>query len=511
MPIDYSKLSQKELEAIARNDYASLSDATLQALAEGAPAAAATTPSEIPVRRGPSLSDIGGRETSFRPQVEATGMTPEQRQATVAGLIPLAASFAAGPVVGGAIRGIDALAASAAGLRGGIPLVREFGRSVQSGGLAPGLSAPQRLFGAGTAGGVSTAVVNPEDVETGTAIGVLTPAAARVVRPFMRGRGPSTKEVAKAADAEYTAMRALDESFDPATFKNLQTSLVDAAKSAQYLPSKHTRIANAFNIFKEQAKVNQPVSIDRVDKLRKELAKAANSPDKEERDLAQALVTQLDAFVENAAPASAAHLTAGRDLVTRRSRSQIIDGILEKAKVAKNAEPSEIIRNEFYKISRGSTPQYARKKRQFSAEEQAIIDDIAEGRASINALESFGAVFAPPRVLRPNVRDIPRTAAQLTGYGALGVVGQQTGNPLVAAGLAAMASGAGYTSRAMANRLAMMQANRFRAMAAAGGPIAQRATPELFPQFVPTVVGNALAPEQVDFLAEQQRINQLGF
>lgn len=506
MPIDYSKLSQKELEAIARNDYASLSDATLQALAEGAPATAAATPSEIPVRRGPSLSDIGGRETGFRPQVEATGMTPEQRQAAVAGAIPVAASLAAGPLVGGVLRA----AAPAVGRVVG-PVVEQFGRSVQSGGLASGLSSPQRLLGGGTAGGLSTAVVNPEEIETGTAIGVLTPAAGKVVRPFMRAGGPSTKEVAKAADEEYAAMRALDESLDPATFKNLQTSLVNSAKSAQYLPSKHTRIANAFNIFKEQAKVNQPVSIDRVDKLRKELAKAANSPDKEERDLAQALVKQLDAFVDNAAPASAGHLAAGRDLVTRKSRSQIIDGILEKAKVAKNAEPSEIIRNEFYKISRGSTPQYARKKRQFSAEEQAIIDDIAEGRASINALESFGSMFAPPRILRPNVRDIPRTAAQLAGYGGLGVLGQQTGNPLVAAGLALTASGAGAGSRAMANRLATMQADRLRAMAAAGGPVAQRAAPELFPQFVPTAVGNALTPEQVDFLAEQQRINQLGF
>jgi hypothetical protein len=495
-----------------KDPFAEFQDApTGDPFAEFADAPKIATPSEIPVRKGPSLSDIGGRETGFRPQVEATGMTPEQRQAAVAGMIPVAASLAAGPAAGGVIRGIDALAASAAGLRGGIPLIREFGRSVQSGGLASGLSSPQRLLGGGTAGGLSTAVVNPEEIETGTAIGVLTPAAGKVVRPFLRPSGPSTKEVAKAADAEYTAMRALNESLDPATFKNLQTSLVNSAKSAQYLPSKHTRIANAFNIFKEQAKVNEPVSIDRVDKLRKELAKAANSRDKEERDLAQALVKQLDAFVENAVPASAAHLNAGRDLVTRKSRSQIIDNILEKARVSKGAEPSEIIRNEFYKISRGSTSEYAKKKRQFSAEEQAIIDDIAEGRASINALESFGAVFAPPRILRPNVRDIPKTAAQLTGYGALGVVGQQTGNPLVAAGLAATASGAGYTSRALANRLAMMQADRLRAAAAAGGPVAQRAAPELFPQFVPTAVGNALTPEQVDFLAEQQRINQLGF
>lgn len=479
--------------------------------AEFADAPTIVTPSEIPRRRGPSLSDIGGRETGFRPQVEATGMTPEERQSAVAAMIPVAASLAAGPAAGGIIRGVDALAASAAGLRGGIPFVREFGRSVQSGGLASGLSSPQRLLGGGTAGGLSTAIVNPEEIETGTAIGVLTPAAGKVVRPFLRPSGPSTKEVAKAADAEYTAMRALNESLDPTAFKNLQTSLINTANSAQYLPSKHTRIANAFNIFKEQAKVNQPVSIDRVDKLRKELARAANSPDKEERDLAQTLVTQLDTFVGNAKPASAAHLATGRDLVTRRSRSQIIDGILEKAKVAKNAEPSEIIRNEFYKISRGATPQYAKKKRQFSADEQAIIDDIAEGRASINALESFGSLFAPPRILRPNVRDIPRTAAQLAGYGGLGVIGQQTGNPLVAAGLALTASGAGAGSRAMANRLAMMQADRLRAMAAAGGPTVQRAAPELFPQFVPTAVGNALTPEQVDFLAEQQRVNQLGF
>jgi hypothetical protein len=51
MNLDYSTLSDEELEAIANNDYSKLSDATLQAIAQQPPAkepAAPTTPTESP-------------------------------------------------------------------------------------------------------------------------------------------------------------------------------------------------------------------------------------------------------------------------------------------------------------------------------------------------------------------------------------------------------------------------------------------------------------------------------
>lgn len=471
---------------------------------QDAPAEAAPV-SEIPRRRGPSLASIGGRETGFRQQVEATGMTPEQRQAAVAGMIPVAASLAAGPVVGGTVRAVAPFLGRAA------PVVEQFGRSVQSGGLAPELSKTQTLLGAGTAGGVSTAVVNPEDASTGAVIGMMTPTAARVVRPFMRPSGPATKEVTKAADAEYTAMRSLNEQLSPQQFKELQTSLTDMAKQSQYLAGKHAKIANAFDIFKSQAKYNEPVSIDRVDKLRKELAKAANSADFEERDIAKKLVAQLDSYVANAAPESAAHLAAGRELIENRSRSKIIDSILDKAKRSKN-EPTETIRNEFVKLARGEG-KYAAKKRQFSAEQQDIIQDIADGRASINALETIGQMFAPPRVIRPSQDEVLRGLQRmgLVGGSATGLGLTQAVSYPLAVGLGVTTAGIGAGSRAAANRLAMMEADRLRALAASGGVLRPRGRPDLFPQFVPAAVGNAFAPEQVNFLAEQQRLAEQGF
>ena len=104
------------------------------------------TPSEIPRRRGPSLADIGDRATGFRQQVAATGMTPKERQTAVRGLIPVAAGFAAGPVVAAGIR-----AASAA------PAAATLARAVESGGLAKDLSVPMRVAGGGIAGGATTA------------------------------------------------------------------------------------------------------------------------------------------------------------------------------------------------------------------------------------------------------------------------------------------------------------------------------------------------------------------
>lgn len=452
-------------------------------------------PLEIPQRRLPSISTAGDRATGFREQVEATGMTPEERQAAVAGTIPIVASLAAGPVAGGLIRSTAPFIAGRFA-----PTLARFGESIQSGGLAPGLSIPQRVFGAGTSGAISTAIINPEDVVTGATISALTPGVAKVGRALMPSVAPTTKELTKAADKEYNAMRALNESLSPASFNTLQTSLVNAANSAQYLPSKHTRLANAFQIFKEQAKLNQPVSIDRVDKLRKELARAANSPDKEERDLAQALVQQLDAFVSNAAPASAAHLAVGRDLVTRKSRSKVIDDIMYKAAKSKSGDKASIIQNEFRNISAGASKADAAKKRQFTNDEQAIIADIGEGRLDISALRGAGNLLAPTTLNRNLMLNLP-------GYGFLA---SQFG-PTIGAGTAVAGYVGGLGSRALANRLAMMRADQLRAAAATGGAAAQRFAPTIFPQFAPVAATNAMAPEQVDFMREQERINALGF
>jgi hypothetical protein len=454
------------------------------------------TPSEIPQRRAPSLADIGDRATGFRPQVEATGMTPEERQAAVAAAIPVAASLAAGPAAGAVIRGVAPLVAGRLA-----PAVAQFGRAVESGGLAPGLSIPQRVLGGGTAGAASTAVISPEDVTTGAAIGAATPGVAKVARALTAGKAPTTAELRAQSQAKYQSPEVLNASIDMPAFNALKSEIDSVAASGQFLPTQHKKINQALTVMQEQAALGQPVSLERLDKLRREFSKAAGSASFDERNMATAMIGKIDDFIRaNTSTAAADKIEKARELFTYMSRSKVIDDIMNKADRAKSGDKASVIQDEFRKINEGTSRTYAAKKRQFTDAEQALIADIADGRLDINALRGTANLLAPTTLNRNLMLSLP-------GYGLLA---SQFG-PAVGAGAAAAGATTGLASRALANRLAMMRADQLRAAAATGGAAAQRFAPGMFPQFAPAVVGNALAPEQVDFMREQERINALGF
>lgn len=455
--------------------------------------AAKAPPSEIPQRRRAEL--FGGVSREVAPAMGL--LSPEQKREALKTGVTSAAGLAAGPVVGGAMRFTAPALEAIPGGRTAAQLVSNFGRAIESGGLAPGLGVGQRIAGGATAGGLSSAVASPEDIETGTAIGAATPSAMRLVRPFVKPLAASAKEVKAAVNAEYGAMRDLNEAVSPEQFNMLAAQLDETANKLQYLPSSHSKLSKAFQSWKEQSALGQPVSIDRLDKLRKEISRGGASGNYDEREISKALVREIDDFVRQAAPSSASRLEAGRSIKTQESKTKIIDNVLSKAARSKAAEPSETIKNEFYKISKGDTKRYAVMNRQFSPDEQDVIRAIGEGRLDINALENIGAVLAPPRMLRPNIRELPRTLAQLGGYGfGTANVTQQFGLP-VATGLAAAAGTIGYGSRAAANRLAMMQAAQLRAQILNGSN--RLLAPEVFPQVLPTAIGAA----PVNFLGEQ--------
>lgn len=176
-------LTDSEIDEIA---------SSLRGAAPAAPAAAPSPIAEIPVRRGPSLADIGDRATGFRAQVEATGMTPEQRQAEVAGLIPYAVGAAAGPVAGGLIRGAGVVAPAIS--RVTTPLAEAVTTSGFRTGLAPTAPAAQRaalrVAGAAIPGAITGATVSPEEAATGAVVGVgLATLAPPVAKVLAKGGG----------------------------------------------------------------------------------------------------------------------------------------------------------------------------------------------------------------------------------------------------------------------------------------------------------------------------------
>ena len=446
------------------------------------PDAAAPAPSEIPQRRMPPISVAGDRGTGFKQQVEETGMTADERQAAVAGIIPVIASLAAGPVLGGAVRA----AAPLVGARFA-PAVARFGKSISSGGLAPNLSIPQRVLGAGTAGAASTAVVDPENIGTGTAIGVATPAVAKVVRAFVRGKTPTTKQLKDLSQTEYNSPEVLAASVNVPAFQTLRGELDQIAINAQYLPTQHPKITKALTIMDEQQALGQPVALERLDELRREFSRAANSASFKEREMGKAMVGKIDDFIRNnTSTAAAERIEKARELFTYMSRSKAIDDIMSKADLAKSGDKASVIQDEFRKISNASSRSYAAKKRQFTDAEQALIADIAEGRLDIDALRGTANLLAPATLNRSLMFNLP-------GYGLLA---SQFG-PAVGAGAAAAAFGTGVTSRGLANRLAVMRADQLRAQVATGGAVRPRFSPQTFPQvfpaFAPAAGSNMLA------------------
>lgn len=176
-------LTDEEIDEIGRSIRA-------QAPAVPAPAAPQAAPMAeggIPNRRLPAIGDVGDRATGFRAQVEATGMTPEERQSAVKGFAGFTGSLLAGPILGGITRGIATA----------IPAAQRFltpiATSLETGGFRTGLPATtsavtrrgvQMLGGAGAAGGGALLVepeTAPEAMVAGAALTQVLPPIAKVL------------------------------------------------------------------------------------------------------------------------------------------------------------------------------------------------------------------------------------------------------------------------------------------------------------------------------------------
>lgn len=450
-------------------------------------------PADSIPQRQPSVAQFSGFGRDVGPAMAM--LTPEQKKEALKTGVQLSAGMAAPVAMGRTLK----FAADVTGRFA--PAITQFGRAIESGGLAPGLSIPQRIAGGAISGGIGSEIVEPGQFETGATVGVLMPAAAQVVRPFVKVSG-ATKQVEKEYKAAYKAAEDVGATVAPTQFNNLVSQMKDTAAKFQFLPNKHKKIDNALTTFGQQADLQQPVSIERIDNLRRDLNKALNSGDKVERDIAKNMLGDLDGFVRQTFPTQVYEkIELARDLFTRAKRSEAVDDIIEKARVAKGREPAEVIKEEFYKISQGKTKKYAALKRQFTAEEQKVIESIGNGRLDINALEGLGAIFAPPRVLRPNIRELPKALGQATTTG----LGAARIGPEMALPIALTVGGTGYLSRAMANRLAAARASQFGARVATGR-VPNLLAPESLAPIIPA--GTSYG---VNFLAEQQRLAEQGF
>lgn len=450
-------------------------------------AAPAEPAGEIPTRRaGPSLADIGDRATGFRPQVEATGMTPEERMGAVRTGAQILGGLAAGPIIGGLVRGAGAA----------IPALQRVAQpvatAIESGGFRSGLSATapkaaqaaMRVAGGATAGAAGATVAGgPEEAATGAIIGAAVPVAGRLAGRLIAPKGPSTMDVRKAATEAYGEAERLGGEVSPEKFTTLTYRIANKLDEGRFNPVLHPKVQRAVDTLTAEATQAMPVSLNRLDTLRRVAARAGASSSADEQRLGKIAVDEIDTFIRESMPeASVAALEKARDLWAKMSRSKQIEGLITKASRS-TKEPSAALRRQFQLLADNE-----RKLKTFTADEQALIKRIADGSMSVSALETIGT-FAPPRI--GELRKLPGLV------GAAGYGGIYTVSPPAAIAL----GGTGYASRAIANQLARAQAQQLAMQARTGAPAAQTFAPGMFPQVLPALGANALASEPDNALA----------
>lgn len=441
-----------------------------------APAAAipARAPDVIPTRRGPSLGDIGDRATGFRAQVAETGMTPEERMKAVRTGAQILGGFAAGPVIGGAVRTAGAA----------VPALRALGTAIESGGFRTGFAPSTsrvadiatRTAGGAIAGGAGAGVVSPEQIAEGALIGAAVPGAGKVVGRFMQPKGPSVEDVKAASKRKYDSSEKAGGVVQLDQFNEFISGLKNSLAAERYNPVAHVKINKLINTLESDAALGLDVSLEQLDTARRIAARAAQSSGKEQQ-LGSVAIKQIDKFAEQFPKVAREELEEARSLWTKMSRGKKIDDII-KASNRSSQEPAVFLRRKFQQLNDDE-----RAMKAFSEEERKVIKDLAEGNYTVNALAGIGTL-APPRI--NELRTLPGRIGA-AGYG---------GGFFVSPAFTAATAVTGYGSRAAANRLALMQAARLRQQALTGSPIMpQSIMPQVVPQVGPTLYAAGMLPE----------------
>ena len=459
-------------------------------------AAAPEAAPEVVAAERPSMRDVlrrrlMGGEVIETPQREVAaigaGLTPEEKAEALKTGAGLAASFAVGPAAGAALRGVGAALPAAQ------RVVQPLATAIESGGFRSGLGpeasrlaqAGMRVAGGATAGALAAGVVEPEEALTGAAIGAAIPVAGRVVGRLVTPKGPKTEDVRKAATAAYEEAERLGGEVTSDQFSTLANRLAAKMDEGQFNPVLHPRVQRALDTFTAEVTRGTPISLNRLDTLRRVAARAGASSSADEQRLGRLATEEIDTFIRETMPeASVAMLEKARNLWTKMSRSKEIEKLIQKASRSPR-EPSAALRRQFQLLADNE-----RKLKTFSAEEQDFIKKIADGTMSIKALEFMGSL-APPRVADVGTL---KGAFRAAGYG-----GGFAVNPVFTA---AVGTG-GYATRALANQMARVQAQRLAMQARTGRAVpavAPQFEPAFFPQIGPAAAVNMLAPESENAL-----------
>lgn len=429
--MDLSKLSEKDLEALSKNDFASISDAGLQIISGQQPqpqkeapisrAAGLATRAIAPTLAGAQIGSAGG------PMGAVLGATAIPAADAINNLLNLIASPFTDKRLIPASQAIQNLMTAA-----GVPAAPETQtptERVVSGGLES-LTGVARTIpefvrrGAEliptVAGGISRqmavapgtqAIVTPTAsmagqtvTETtgsplaGMATTLATGAAGSVKRP-QREQALPTATLDRIASERY---KFLEESGIELNNDAFSKSMSDVAKNLRkegYTPKAYPKISGAID---ELTATEQPKDWTELQALRKMIKAGQKSTDPEERRLASILLDEYDNYLMNVpktdilkgdVKAVGQAWDEARNAYSRMKKSEVFEDMLDEAKldVSKFTQSGE--ENSLAKQLR-QLAKNDKKMRLFTADERKAIEQAAKGGTTQNLLKFFGR-FAP--------------------------------------------------------------------------------------------------------------------
>jgi hypothetical protein len=255
----------------------------------------------------------------------------------------------------------------------------------------------------------------------------------------------TTAEFKAAAKSYYKQMEDAGVEIAPQATRKLSDEVAAAAQKANIDPTLHPRGTAALKRVQDAA--DKPLSFERLDQLRQIVKEAGSSPDGGERRIAGVLTEKLDDFIEKiggrditAGDATAAKTAIGKaqELWSKFAKLDTVDDLVERAKIsAPNFSGSGLenaLRTEFRALAKNK-----QKMRSFTTGEQKAIKRVAKGTVGSNIARA-GGKLAPTGIVSGTLS---------SGLGA--TIGTMIGIGPVAG--AAVATGGGFTARALATKL----------------------------------------------------------
>lgn len=230
------------------------------------------------------------------------------------------------------------------------------------------------------------------------------------------GRGqreivPTPEAMRDAARTAYQRSEQAGVIISPQSLQNAAQDVFKTVDNLGYLPRLHPRVSAFLDEFNTQSQ--QPLTLERLERLRRVASNAAASGEKDERKIGMAIINKLDNYVDNlkdadlVAGAGASRQTAvealgeARNLYGRQAKAQEIETLLDRATTGASQYSQSglenAIRVEFRALAKNQT-----KLRRFSKQEQDLIKDVARGGPVDNVLRYFGKL-APTGVVSGGV------------------------------------------------------------------------------------------------------------